>query len=103
MAPNSGKHNGWSTHLGERRHSYCMKNVVPLLARFTASMKACYFLGKWEMNQKPENGSLSFEALLNFNGSVRYNTDTPSSLNQKKNTKSTKFYLICLTTVGFLY
>lgn len=55
------------------------------------------------MNQKPENGSLSFEALLNFNGSARCNTDTPASLNQKENTKSMKFYLTCLTVVGFLY
>lgn len=55
------------------------------------------------MNQKPENGSLSFEGLLNFNGSVRRNTDTPVSLNQKENTKLTKFHLICLTVVGFLY
>lgn len=55
------------------------------------------------MNQKPENGSLSFEALLNFNGSARCNTDTPASLNQKENTKLTKFYLTSLTVVGFLY
>lgn len=39
------------------------------------------------MNQKPENGSLSFEALLNFNGNARCNTETAASLNQKEHTK----------------
>lgn len=79
------------------------KNVVSPLARFTASMRACNFLGKWEMNQKAENWSLSFKDLLHFNGGVRYNADTSASLNQKTNTKSTKFYLFYLTVVGILY
>lgn len=55
------------------------------------------------MNQKPENGSLSFEALLNFNDSTRCNTDIPASLIQKESSKLAKFYLICLTVVVFLY